>query len=116
MNDEPWSPRRATDEIRRISASPNFSLAYKIHAMQRESERGLSVSDVRHVLRHGFVYEDPKPATQSGYFRYQIQCKTPNSGGRVIRLVVIPNAGTLTIKLVTVMWVDETNTRAGTIL
>lgn len=117
--DEPWKPADATDRIREMARSPAFSIAYKIHATKREEERGLYASDVLHILKTGFVYDPPLPATRAGYFRYVIQGPTPNTGGRQAGLVVIPDYKNCTIKIceiVTVMWVDERSTRAGTIL
>uniref|UniRef100_UPI000493C86D DUF4258 domain-containing protein n=1 Tax=Paracoccus sp. TRP TaxID=412597 RepID=UPI000493C86D len=93
-----------------------LSLAYKVHAMRRESERGLYVPDVLHVLKHGFVYAEGVPATRPYYYKYVIEGPTPNSGGRSVALVVIPDEQNCTIKLVTIMWIDETSTRAGTIV
>ncbi len=93
-----------------------FSLAYKVHAVKREGERSLYVPDVLYVLKHGFVYEEPAPATRQGYFRYEMHGLTPNSGGRAVGLVVIPDVQNCVVKLVTIMWIDEKATRAGTLL
>ncbi len=70
------------------------------------AERDLVTGDVLHVLKHGFVYDDPEPSTQDGFFKYKMECRTPNSGGRVVRIVVIPSTGNA-VKLVTVMWKDN---------
>lgn len=116
VKDEPWSPADATDYIREIAKNPAFSIAYKLHAKERMAERSIISSDVLHVLKRGFVYDEPVAAEKSaGYFKYVIESKTPSSEGRRVRLVVIPNAATMKIKMVTVMWVDEAQTRAGTI-
>lgn len=93
-----------------------LSLVYKIHAMQREGERDLYVPDVLYVLRHGFVHEVGIPATRPQFYKYVIEGITPNSGGRSIGLVVIPDERNCIIKVVTVMWIDETSTRSGSIL
>lgn len=99
-----------------MARSSALSLAYKVHALQREGERGIYTPDVRFVLRNGFVLIDAVPATRVGYFKYEIEGRTPNSDGRFIRLVVIPDFNNCIIKLVTIMWVDEEATRAGTLL
>ncbi|MCF6304476.1 MAG: DUF4258 domain-containing protein [Rhodobacteraceae bacterium] len=78
-------------------------------------ERDIIMGDVLYVLKNGFIYVEPIPATTNGYFRYAIESISPNSGGRKIRLIVIPDYKNCGIKLITVMWVDETQTRAGTI-
>jgi hypothetical protein len=69
-------------------------------------DRDLIMGDVLHVLRTGFVYEEPEPATINGFFRYRIEGTTPNSDGRTVRVVVIPSGGH-GAKIVTVMWRDE---------
>ena len=112
----PWSPKNATERIRSIAAQPGLSLIYKLHARERLSERGLIVSDVLYALRNGFVHREPVAATRQGYNRYLIESSTPNSGGRDIGVVVIPNQGSLELKIVTVMWIDEIETRAGSII
>ena len=112
---EPWSAKDATDGLRRIARDTRFSLAYKVHAMNWSAERGIIVSDVLYILKHGFVYLDAVPALQQGRFKYEIESRSPNSGGRKVRLVVMPEVENCTIKLVTIMWVDEDETRAGTL-
>ncbi|MFN3549573.1 MAG: DUF4258 domain-containing protein [Mesorhizobium sp.] len=113
---EPWDPSRATNEIRSIARDPKLSLTYKIHARERLAERGLVISDVLHALKFGNVYEAPLPAHASGMFRYRVDCKTPNSGSRSIGVVVIPARPERLIKVITVMWIDEFERKAGSIL
>ncbi|HCP81791.1 MAG TPA: hypothetical protein DIT67_09440 [Octadecabacter sp.] len=114
--DQPWSPSDATNYIREIARHPTFSLAYKLHAKERMAERNLITSDILYVLKNGSVYQDASCARAAGHFKYEIECSTPNSGGRSIRLVAIPDYALKKIKLITDMWVDETDTRSGTIL
>lgn len=76
------------------------------HAKDQMAERDLIVGDVLHVLKHGFVYEEPEPATQKGCYRYKMECTTPNSHGRTVRIVLIPSDGNA-VKVVTVMWKDN---------
>jgi hypothetical protein len=71
------------------------------------AERDLIIGDVMYVLRNGFVFEDPEPATQPDLFKYKIETRTPNSNNRSVRLVVIPDPQRCWVKVVTVMWVDE---------
>lgn len=113
---EPWNPTDATINIRSIAKHPALSVAYRTHATRRLVERGIIVSDLLYLLRYGFIFEGAVPATQTGYYKYEIQSVTPNSSGREIRAVVIPNGNSMTIKIVTVMWVDETATIAGTLV
>lgn len=112
---EPWRPTDATYALREIGRHPALSLAYKVHAQQRLAERGITTSDILYLLRNGFVYEEAVPATTAGYYRYELRGLTPNSDSREICAVVIPNANTMKIKVVTVFWVDEHETRAGSL-
>jgi hypothetical protein len=86
-----WDPARATREIREIARSERLNLSYRLHAKEQMAERDLIVSDVLHVLKNGFVYAKPEPSTRSGYFRYAMESKTPNSGSRRVRVIVIPD-------------------------
>jgi len=69
--------------------------------------RDLILGDVLHVLRPGFVYAEGQPSTRSGFFKYAMECRTPNSGSRTVRVIVIPAPQGCSAKLVTVMWADE---------
>jgi hypothetical protein len=112
----PWSTGDATERIRWIGRQSGLNLTYKLHARVRLSERGLIVSDVLYVLKNGFVHLEPTPATHSGYNRYLIQSTTPNSNGREVGIVVIPDYVGKLIKIVTIMWMDEPETRSGNII
>jgi len=112
---EPWNNTDATYALREMGRHPALSIAYKVHATQRLSERGIIVSDILHLLRTGFVYNEPTPATQLGYYKYEMEGLTPNSAGRRIGTVVIPNPQRMTIKVVTVFWVDDTDKRVGSL-
>jgi Domain of unknown function (DUF4258) len=68
--------------------------------------RDLISSDVLHVLRHGFVYEKPEPATRAGFYKYRMETTSP-AGSRVVRVIAIPCLDPPEIKIVTVMWRDE---------
>lgn len=113
---QPWKPGEATTTIREMARSEKLNLAYKIHAKEQLELRGIITSDVLFVLKHGFVLTDAEPSTRDGFFRYSMENKTPNSASRDIRVVLVPDPARLTIKIVTVMWVDESAARAGTII
>ncbi|MER8514813.1 DUF4258 domain-containing protein [Mesorhizobium sp. M1060] len=113
---QPWDAGRATIEIRAIAKNPKLNLSYKLHARDRLSERGLIVSDVLHALKYGNVYQAPIPATRAGHFRYRIECKTPNGGSRSIGVVLIPAKTGSLIKVISVMWIDEFERIAGSII
>jgi hypothetical protein len=107
MRPQPWSSGDATDAIRKISCDQRLTLAWTVHARNRLLERELLIGDASFVLKKGFVYSEAEPSTQPGLFKYKIESHTPNSGNRIVRLVVIPDANRIWIKLVTVMWADE---------
>ncbi len=111
-----WTPKEATDEIRAIARSDRLVLSYKLHARERLAERDLIAGDVLFALKFGFVYNDPEPATRLGYNRYRVESKTPNSGSRTVGVVVIPDKKGCLLKIVTVMWIDDGATRAGSII
>jgi len=110
---EPWTPAQATERIRAIASWEEFSLSYKVHAKDQLVKRNLSIGDLKYLLRNGFVYEQPQEATREPYWKYQMQCTTPNSKNREVRVVAIPDWKRKGIKIVTVMWVDETVVRGG---
>lgn len=111
-----WTPTTATDEIRAIANSKKLTVSYKAHAIERLAERNLIMSDVLYVLKNGFVYQEPVPSTRAGFNKYSMESRSPNGGPRSVRVIVIPDKKTCHLKIITVMWVDETETRAGTII
>lgn len=114
--DAPWTPSQATDEIRKIARSVDFTISYKVHAQDRLVERGLIMSDVLYVLKNGFVYDpNPEPSTREGYHKYAIESRCPNGSNRDVRVIVIPDKKAKFLKIISVMWVDEVATRAGTL-
>ncbi|MEQ8435563.1 MAG: DUF4258 domain-containing protein [Oceanicaulis sp.] len=100
------TPGDATKLINAYAAHEGLSLAWTLHGKQRLRERNLIIADVMHVLCTGFVYDPPQPASR-GFWKYRIEGTSPNSGGRRVRIVVIPAAGPC-LKIVTLMWRDET--------
>ena len=100
-----WIPAGATRRINACAAG-HPTLSYTGHAREQMLVRELLIGDVLHVLRRGFVYDAPVASTRDGFFKYRIEATTPNSDGRTVAVVVIPN-GALDLKLVTVMWRDE---------
>jgi hypothetical protein len=104
--EEPWTPAQATERIRHIASGP-LDLSYKSHALEQLEERELIASDLIYLLKNGFVYQEAEAATRKPYWKYQMQCKTPNSKNREVRAVIIPDWKRKGIKLVTVMWADE---------
>jgi hypothetical protein len=110
---EPWSPGQATERIRAIASGEEFSPSWKKHATDQLADRGLIMGDLLYLLRNGFVYEPPEEATRPPFWKYQIQCTTPNSKNRDVRAVVIPDWKRKGMKIVTIMWADEAMVRGG---
>lgn len=65
------------------------------------------MSDVLHVLKHGFIYEEGEEASRPGLYKYKMECTTPNSDNKTVRVVVIPSPSANEAKIVSVMWVDQ---------
>lgn len=105
----PWSPGEATKNLRE-KARGDVDVCWTKHAKEQMAERDLLMGDVLYVLKNGFVYEEGEPATRPALFKYKMECTTPNSGGRNVRVVLIPSSSTR-LKIVTVMWVDENRQR-----
>lgn len=103
---EPWTPAQATERIRHL-ANGGFDISYKWHAKDQLADRGLIMGDVTHVLKFGFVYEPAQPSSRPALWKYQMESRTPNSGNRNVRLVLIPSWKSNHIKIITVMWADE---------
>lgn len=116
LSQQPWSNEYATEKIRKTARSQALTLTYTTHARDRIRERGLIMSDVLYVLKNGFVHVDPTESTREGYYKYYIECKCPNGGNRCVRVVVIPENEGCFLKIVTVMWLDQPETRSGSII
>jgi hypothetical protein len=102
----PWKPGSATDLVRGI-AGGDYALSLTDHAREQINDRNLIVGDVRHVLKKGFIYKEGEPSTRASYSKYKMECATPNSNNRNVRIVIIPSAKDRHIKVITVMWADE---------
>jgi Domain of unknown function (DUF4258) len=101
-----WPPAKATREINACAKSDRLHLSWKYHAKEQMRERNIIMGDVLHVLRRGFVLGPPRSATRPGFHKYLIETTTPNSEGRTVGVVVIPD-GNCELKIITVMWRDE---------
>ena len=102
---EAWRPADATIRINACAQDDGLALSLTRHAREQMDARDLLVGDLMHLLRRGFVYDLPEPATR-GYWKYKVEGTTPNSDGRTVAAIVIPAHG-LELKIVTVMWRDE---------
>ena len=102
-----WTPREATDQIRSWAKADQFRICWTKHVKEQMNARGIIMGDVLHLLKNGFIFEPAQPSTRDGFFKYMMECKTPNSNNRTLRAVVIPSPQRREIKVVTIMWVDE---------
>jgi hypothetical protein len=64
-------PTTARSTVRRM-LNADATLEIRVHAARRMSERGISLPEVRRVLRRGFVNGD-KTSFVRGEFRYQLE-------------------------------------------
>jgi hypothetical protein len=103
---QPWSRADATDIIRSI-ARGEHTLSITGHASGQMADRGLSSGDVLSVLKNGFVHEPAQESTRTKLYKYLVDGRSPNSGNRVVRVVVLPSINPPELKLITVMWRDE---------
>lgn len=113
---QPWSNGDATSIIRNLAKDINLNIAFTQHVTVRMSERNLIMSDILFALRNGFVRIDPIESTMASLYRYSMDSKTPNSANRSVRIVSVPDPIGCGIKLISVMWVDENETRSGTLI
>ena len=107
---QPWKPGDATQIINRIVRDPSCRFSYTVHVKERMAERNIVMSDLLFALKNGNVYDIPTEADQStipGYYKYKVECQTPNSGSRTLRVVAVPDSKSCQIKVITIMWRDE---------
>jgi hypothetical protein len=102
-----WLPARATDCIRKLARSGSLKLHWTKAVKLKLTEIDLTMGDVMHVLKHGFVHKPGVRSTRPPLFKYCIETPTPNSNNRTVRAVVIPSEDKCVIKVVDVQWVDE---------
>lgn len=106
-----WSQADATNIIRSIARS-DHTLHITKHASDQMSMRDLTVGDVLYVLKSGFVHTAPQKSTRKRFFKYSVDSRTPNSGNRILRVVVLPSTAPSELKLITIMWRDEDTFKA----
>ena len=103
---QPWKTSDATSIINRIAKNPLCEFSYTKHVRDRMSERNLIISDILYVLRTGYVYEEPEESSIDGFYKYQIEGQSPNSGARYLRVIAVPDPNECQIKVITIMWRD----------
>lgn len=108
---KPLTPAAATRLMNAVAAKEELTLSMTAHARDQVMERNLTIGDVLHALRRGFVHDQAQPTTRAGIFKYRIESATPNSHARHVAVVVIPVTA-IELKVITVMWADEPTVRS----
>ena len=103
---KPLTASQATRLLREYGGSPDLNFLWTEHAKEQMALRDLIVGDVLYILKMGFVYDVGVSTSRPGFFKYQMECSTPNSNNRSVRIVVILSKSRA-VKVVTVMWADE---------
>ena len=100
------SPADATDGIRALVRDDEADAHIRVHFKKQLNERELLITDALHVLKHGFVYDQPEQSTQPGFWKYKMQGTSPNSGKRKLEIIIIPDFDQCGYKLITIYWAD----------
>ena len=101
------SPGKATQQINRLSKKDFFTLSKTTHAEENLTKHEMLSGDLLYLLRNGFIYDAPEQATQPKLWKYIIESATPNSGGRTLCAVIIPDIEKNHIKIETCYWKDK---------
>ncbi len=104
---EPWSAQQATDRIRAMAKMDDLSVTFSEHATDQMLDRDLILSDVLYVMKNGFCYDRGVATERLDHFKYAIECDSPNSGRREVRVILKPALYRRHVKIITVMWADE---------
>ena len=107
MTRVPLKPAEATERVRELGHNPRLTITYSEHFKQRLHERDLIIGDALFLLKRGFIFSAPELASQPGLFKYAMETRTPNSGNRTVRAIIIPDFKSVWVKFVTIMWADE---------
>ena len=103
------NPAEATKAINKIAKDDRFDLAFTKHVRERMDERSITIGDLLHLLKRGIVLvEGVSDERTENFWKYRIEGRTPSTGQRSIAAIVIPDTKWSIIKVVTVMWLDET--------
>lgn len=105
----------AAREINKLAQHPLMGLLLTEYVKDQMYARSLIMSDILHALRHGDVSNPARAASRRGFFKYRVDCLTPNSDMRRIGVVCIPDFLGKKIKIIDVSWIDETASRTGTL-
>ena len=100
------TPSVATEKIRTLASDDNANWWTTDHYKKQLNERDTISSDIKHLLRAGYVYKEGTESTVPGLWKCQLEGQTPNSNNRTIVVVIISDFSDRSIKFVTVFWRD----------
>ena len=100
------TPGGATKKIWKLAGDDNTDWWITDHFKNQLKERNIISSDIKHLLRTGYVYKEGTESTVPGLWKFQLEGQTPNSNNRTIVVVIIPDFSDKSIKFVTVFWRD----------
>ena len=98
--------RRGCKKVRTLAGDDSTDWWITDHFKNQLKERNIISSDIKHLLRTGYVYKEGTESTVPGLWKYQLEGQTPNSNNRTIVVVIIPDFSDRSIKFVTVFWRD----------
>jgi hypothetical protein len=98
-----WTPAEATARINECAGRDDLDLWPVIRSLAWLEEQAIIMGDVLHLLSTGYVYDEGVESSVPGCFKYTIEGPTPNSNGRTLTAVVVPNGGRK-IKVCSIEW------------
>ena len=113
QNDGPEDPEKTAQNIQKMARNPRPDMFWTEHAKEKMAERNLPMTEALYALRHGAIYTARRLSTRQGFFKYRMECLTPDSDVRPVGVVVVPDFENLCLKILTVMWVDGGSTPSG---
>ena len=104
----PLTPQQATELLNSLGQNDLATVYFTKHALERVEERGITILDARHVIAYGTVLTPPQTSTRKhdNLYKYKIEGRSPNSGAREIGVVAVPSEADMSLKIVSVMWID----------
>ncbi|MFZ2031909.1 MAG: hypothetical protein WAU68_16480 [Vitreimonas sp.] len=102
-----WEPAEATARINECAGRDDLDLWPVLWVLAWLEQQPIIMGDLLHLLSTGYVYDEAVETSMAGlYFKYTVEGPTPNSNGRTLTAVVVPNGGRK-IKVCSVEWKDQ---------
>ena len=92
---------------------PSTTVIITKHYSENLAERSLNTSDVLYLLRDPVIEDDPEWCDEHQRFKYKVTGYTPTSDSRRVTIVIAPYFEDNVLVFVTVFWVDEKQSCAG---